>query len=301
MERRGWVTAAVASAAIAIAVVVAYVVVAWNRSTPVEGARDAVVIAAGDIALCSRDDDERTAAIVADIAGTVLVAGDGAYHDGTIEDYRECYEPSWGQFLNRTRPAPGNHDHRTRGAAGYFEYFGDRAGPPGRGYYSFDLGAWHIISLDSNCDEAGVDCTGEQLSWLRQDLSATSTSCVLAFWHHPLFSSARGGDEAVRPFWEALYEARADVIITGHDHVYERFGPQDPTGELDTDRGIRQFVVGSGGGQLYPITSPAPNSEERIDDRHGVLKLTLRSDGYDWQFVTVDGGTVADQGSDTCR
>lgn len=302
MERRAWVTAVVATAAIALAVVVAYVVVTWNRDAPPTGSGDAVVIAAGDIALCSREDDERTAAIVAEIAGTVLVPGDGAYHDGTIEDYRECYEPSWGQFLDRTRAAPGNHDYRTAEAAGYFEYFGSRAGPPGRGYYSFDLGSWHIISLDSNCDEEGVDCTdtGEQLSWLREDLSSVSGSCVLAFWHHPLFSSARGGDEAVRPFWEALYEARADVIITGHDHVYERFAPQDPTGALDTDTGIRQFIVGSGGGELYPIASPAPNSEERLDDTHGVLKLTLRAAGYDWEFLTVDN-EVADRGSSQCH
>lgn len=259
----------------------------------------AVLVGAGDIADCGVDGKEQTAKLLDNIPGTVYTTGDNAYEDGTAADFANCYDPSWGRHKARTRPSPGNHDYHTSGASGYFNYFGENAGPPGRGYYSYNLGAWHIISLNSNIS---MSTTSAQMTWLKADLAANPARCTLAYWHHPRFSSGEhGNDPSTQPLYQALYDAGAEVILTGHDHHYERFAPQTATGVADPARGIRQFVVGTGGRGMYSIGTPEPNSEVRQTGTWGVLQLTLRSDGYDWKFVPVAGKTFTDEGSGTCH
>ena len=256
-------------------------------------------VGAGDIGDCGVATDEATAKLLDAIPGAVYTLGDNAYGSGTAAQFANCYEPTWGRHKARTRPSPGNHDYYTAGASGYFGYFGDLAGPAGRGYYSYDLGEWHIVSLNS---EIARDAASEQVAWLRSDVAATTKVCTLAYWHKPRFSSGKhGNDLTVQAFWDVLYAADADVVLTGHDHNYERFAPQSPSGALDTARGLRQFVVGTGGRHLRTIGLLKPNSESRSFDTHGVLKLTLHAAGYDWQFVPVAGKTVTDAGSDTCH
>ena len=267
-------------------------------------AGSAVLVGAGDIALCREEGDEGTAEVLDGIEGTVFTTGDNAYQEGTPEEYDECYDASWGRHRDRTRPTPGNHEYRTPDAEGYFEYFGELAGEPGEGWYSYQLGDWQVIALNSNCDHiaGGCDDGSPQLEWLREELAASDAQCTAAYWHHPRFGSGRhGNDIDVAPFWEALYQDGADVIITGHDHLYERFGPQDPEANADAERGIRQFVVGTGGADFYEFEELQPNSEMRNNDTHGVLKLTLRADSYDWEFVPVQGGTFTDSGSADCH
>jgi Calcineurin-like phosphoesterase len=262
-------------------------------------APDEVFVGAGDIGDCSVQTDEATANLLDAIPGTVYTLGDNAYGSGTAAQFANCYGPSWGRHKSRTRPSPGNHDYGTAGAAGYFGYFGELAGPAGRGYYSYDLGEWHIVSLNS---EIAHDAGSAQVAWLRSDLAATTKACTLAYWHRPRFSSGKHGNSvSVGSFWEVLYAADADVVLVGHDHNYERFAPQSPAGALDTERGLRQFVVGTGGRYLRTIGVLKPNSEARSFDTHGVLKLTLRVTGYDWEFVPVAGKTFTDVGSDTCH
>jgi hypothetical protein len=264
----------------------------------------AVLVGAGDIARCSAEGDEATAQLVEGIEGTVFTAGDNAYPNGTEEQFDECYDPTWGRFKARTRPALGNHDYRTANGAPYFDYFGSAAGEPGRGYYSYDLGTWHIVVLDSNCDhvEGGCDAGSPQERWLRADLDANAAECILAYWHHPRFSSARhGNDIDVAPFWDVLYEAGGEVVVTAHDHTYERFAPQDPEAVADPARGIRQFVVGTGGGPLYQFESIAANSEVRYNESYGVLKLTLGPGSYEWEFLPVGENEFTDTGSGSCH
>jgi len=260
-----------------------------------------VLVGAGDIAECGDDDDERTADIVAAIPGTVFLAGDNAYPDGSTRQYRECYATSWGEFVDRTLPAPGNHEYQTRGAAGYVDYFGAAARPAGATWYSRDVGDWHVVVLDSNCSAVGrCDSGSPQATWLAADLAASDARCTLAIWHHPVFSSGdHGNHDFVRPFWQILYDEGADVVINGHDHDYERFAPQDAD-RRPTDGGLRQFVVGTGGVLLRGFGRVAANSEVRDSSTHGVLRLTLREDGYDWSFVPVAGGTFTDAGSGSC-
>jgi acid phosphatase type 7 len=262
-----------------------------------------VIVAAGDIADCSSDGDEATARLVGGIEGTVLTLGDNAYEDGTVQDFRQCYEPTWGQFKERTRPAPGNHDYETEGASAYFDYFGDAAGQPGKGYYSYDLGSWHIVALDSNCEEVGCAATSPQLRWLKADLAKDAKTCTLAYFHYPLFSSGkyRPGIQEVKPLWEALYAADVDVVLNGHDHNYQRFAPQDPNGKADPQRGIREFVVGTGGRSHYSILGPIANSEVYNDETYGVLQLTLNPQSYQWRFIPVEGETFTDSGSARCH
>jgi hypothetical protein len=266
-----------------------------------------VVAAAGDIA-CEADDDPDEEAcrqmatsdlLVRDVPWAVLTLGDNQYDDGELGEFRLSYAASWGRVKAITRPAPGNHDYHVSGAAGYFAYFGPRAGRPDEGFYSFDVGAWHVIALNSNCEEVGCDVGSAQERWLREDLAAHPGACTLAYWHHPRFSSGdHGNDESVDAVWRALYEAGADVVLNGHDHTYERFAPQDPDQRADPD-GLRAFVVGTGGKSLYGFGDPEPNSEVRIA-AFGILELTLRADGYDWRFISV-GGTVEDAGSGSCH
>lgn len=267
-------------------------------------AAEQVVIAAGDIVDCKHlAGSEATARLIDDIPGTVLALGDLAYPDGSEANFT-CYEKTWGRHKARTRPAPGNHEYHAQGAADYFKYFGAAAGPSGRGYYSFDLGAWHIISLDSECSQIGGCQEGspEEL-WLRQDLQHNSSSCILAFWHVPLFSSGNvhGNSPEMKPFWNDLYAAGADVVLGGHDHDYERFAPQTPDGAADPAHGIREFVVGTGGKNQRGFRSPSANSEVRSNTTFGVLQLKLRSHDYDWKFIPVPGGKFTDAGSSPCH
>ncbi|MDQ3880216.1 MAG: metallophosphoesterase [Chloroflexota bacterium] len=264
-------------------------------------AGDPVLLAAGDIADCDSTGDDATAALLDGVEGTVLALGDLAYPSGTAGDFANCYAPTWGRHAARTRPVPGNHDYETQGAAGYFGYFGAAAGDPSQGWYSYDLGAWHVVALNSLCAAVGGCGPGSpQEQWLRADLAAHPAPCTLAYWHHPRFSSAQHGSDATYDaFWQALYEAHADVVLVGHDHVYERFAAQSPGGAADAG-GIRQFTVGTGGRSHYEFGAPIANSELRDNTTYGVLELTLRASGYEWEFVSVAGGTFTDVGSASC-
>ena len=266
--------------------------------TPVS-VSDPVLVGAGDIADCSSDGDEATANLLDNIPGTVYTTGDNVYPDGSITEFMDCYEPSWGRHKARTYPTSGNHDYHTEGAADYYSYFGQAAGEPSKGYYSYDLGSWHIIVLNSNIQ---VGAGSEQEQWLRADLAAHPVTCTLAYWHDPRFSSGdrHGSTVRVQALWQALYDFGADVVLNGHEHNYERFAPQDPQGTVDPVRGIREFVVGTGGRSHYPITNPIANSEVRNTDTYGVLKLVLHPDSYDWEFIPVEGGTFTDSGSGPC-
>ena len=259
---------------------------------------DPVFVGAGDIANCSGKNDEATAKLLDGIAGTVFTLGDNVYPDGTAAQFTDCYGPTWGRHKNRTRPAPGNHDYHTPGASGYYNYFGAVAGDAGKGYYSYNLGAWHIISLNSEVDYAAGSA---QEKWLRADLAANKSACTLAYWHHPLFSTGQHGNiPRSQAFWNALYEYGADVILSGHDHTYQRFAAQSPSGKAEPNRGIREFVVGTGGAGLYPFPTNSPTLEVRNNTTFGVLKLTLHATSYDWEFVPIAGQTFSDSGSGNC-
>jgi hypothetical protein len=263
-----------------------------------------VLVGAGDIADC-RDlsGAEATAKLLDQIPGTVMAVGDLAYPDGTKENF-QCYDQTWGRQKARTRPAPGNHEFHSSSATPYFDYFGSVAGAPGDGFYSYELGAWHIVVLNSECvDVGGCGAGSREEKWLHADLAAHPSYCTLAYWHKPLFSSggAHGNDLEVTPLWQALYDAGADVVIGGHDHNYERFAPQNPQGQADTARGIREFVVGTGGKNLRPFGPTKANSEVRNNEAFGVLKLTLRARGYDWQFISQAGKSFTDTGTSDCH
>jgi hypothetical protein len=264
----------------------------------------AILVGAGDVADCKDlSGAEATAKLLDQIPGTVMVPGDLAYPGGTREDFT-CYDKTWGRAKSRTRPAPGNHEFHSSGATPYFNYFGAAAGDLKTGYYSYELGTWHIIVLNSECkDVGGCESGSPQEKWLRADLGAHPAACTLAYWHKPLFSSgsAHGDDPTVKPLWQALYEANADVIVNGHDHDYERFAPQTPDGAPDTQRGIREFVVGTGGKNHRPFGDVKPNSEVRDATAFGVLKLTLKAGAYEWQFVPEAGKTFTDSGSGVCH
>ncbi len=259
---------------------------------------------AGDIADCGLKGDSKTADLVAAIDGTVFTAGDNAYPDGTKRQFSDCYGPTWGRFLERTRPAPGNHEHNTRKLAGYLDYFGGAAAPDGKPWYSYDLGTWHVIVLDSSCDHVGgCGQDSEQGRWLADDLAASSATCTMAIWHHPRWSSGEhGSDRDVAPFWTLLYAEGADVVVNGHDHDYERFAPQDPKAHEDSERGIREFVVGTGGATLRPFLPflHAANSEVRDSLDHGVIRFVLHPSSYDWTFISTANG-VTDQGTGSCH
>jgi 3',5'-cyclic AMP phosphodiesterase CpdA len=261
-----------------------------------------VVLAAGDIASCKSKGDEQTAALLDARPGPILALGDLAYSGGSAREFSECYGPSWGRHQARTYPSPGNHDYRTDGAAAYFAYFGAVAGRPDEGWYSFELGAWHVVSLNSNCREVGgCSRSSPQGRWLEADLAAHPARCTLAYWHHPRFNSGskHGNTRKLAAFWELLQEHGADVILSGHEHVYERFAPQSSAGEADPN-GIRQFTVGTGGSSLRGFGALEPNSEAHSGAAFGVLALTLREASYDWEFVPVAGASYTDRGSARC-
>lgn len=262
----------------------------------------AVLVGAGDIARCGSQGDEQTAKLLDWISGTVFTAGDNAYERGSTLEFERCFEPSWGRHKARIRPSPGNHDYLTRGAAGYFAYFGEAAGPPDKGYYSYDIGDWHIVVLNSNCRAAGCGPESAQAQWLRDDLAQNARTCTLAYWHHPRFSSGpHGNDRTVDAFWRILYEAGAEIVINGHDHLYERFSPQNPMGFVDEANGIQQFTVGTGGSSLYRVRRIRPNSVVRDSSTYGVLKLTLRPADYSWQFIAVGDRGIKDAGTRSCH
>jgi hypothetical protein len=258
-----------------------------------------VLIGAGDIGSCRADRDEATARILDTIPGTIFTAGDNAYPGGSEEEFADCLDPSWGRHRDRIRPSPGNHDYRTNGAAGYFDYFGAAAGEPGRGYYSYEYGAWHIVALNSEID---MEPGSGQEQWLRADLDASTARCALAYMHRPRFSSSsnHGDQPRTAPLFQALYEAGVEIVIGGHDHTYERFVPQAPGGTADSAHGVRQFVVGTGGRSFYDFGPQPTTSEARYNDTAGVLKLTLYPDSYRWEFVPVSG-PFQDAGTGRCH
>jgi hypothetical protein len=310
-----------------------------NRSsTTAAAAADPVIAAAGDIACDPKNrnykDGQGTQTACRQMAVSdllvdagltaVLALGDNQYYCGGLDAYQESYGRSWGRVKEITYPAIGNHEYIARdrakdagddpdratgcdagndAAGGYFKYFGAAAGDPARGYYSFDLGAWHLVSLNSNCTKvSGCDVGSEQSRWLRADLAAHPNSCTLAFWHHPHYSSGdHGGEHSVADLWEALYAAGAELVLNGHEHIYERFAPQTPSGTVDTEHGIRQFTVGTGGSNHTKITTVQPNSEVRNDTTFGILKLTLRPAEYAWEFVAEKGKGFTDSGTGRCH
>jgi hypothetical protein len=253
-----------------------------------------VLVGAGDIANCSRTQDEQTAQLLDNIPGTVFTAGDNAYVDGTYTEYINCYDPTWGRHKSRTKPSPGNHDYLTSGAAGYFQYFNNVPS-----YYAYDLGAWRIYSLNS---EISVSATSAQATWLQNDLAANPRQCVMAYWHKPRWSSGsnHGDNTSIQPLWQILYDAGAELVVGGHEHHYERFAEMNASG-ASVSQGLREIVAGTGGAGLYPFGSPKSASQVRNNTAYGVLKLTLHSNSYDWEFVPISGSTFTDSGSTNCH
>jgi len=262
-------------------------------SVPTPPGADAVFVGASDVDSCDRQEPELTARLLDRIPGTVFTAGDNVYPSGTLANYEACYGPRWGRHLARTVAVPGNHDYYADRGASYFAYFG----PAGLGYSSFTLGAWHVIMMNS---QLTMRAGSAQHEWLRQDLAASNAACTIAVWHDPLFSSGENGNSPfVRDAWRLLVEAGADVVVNGHDHTYERFAPQDENGRANA-RGLRQFVVGTGGYPLYSLGTRQPNSQVFENHTFGVLKLTLKAGSYDWEFVPIDGQSFRDAGSGPC-
>lgn len=288
---------------------IANIDIANRESNPVIPGDGIVVYAAGDIADCRKfrpadTGAAQTAALILGELGrhdkaAVLTLGDHTYPNGKLAEFTDCYAPTWGQFKNRTYPSPGNHEYYTKGATGYYDYFGDTAGPDRRGYYSFTLGKWHVISLNSNLQQPIAQHA--QLEWLKADLAQHKTRCTLAYWHHPVFSSGGHGDNPqMQEAWQILAAAGADLVLASHDHEYERFAPMDQHGRLDRARGMRQFVVGTGGATLTPFSFRRPNSEGGSNSSHGVLKLVLKETGYEWAFLPVTPGGFTDIGASSC-
>jgi hypothetical protein len=268
-----------------------------------------VLVGAGDIASCKDPEGARaTAKLIEQIPGTVFAAGDLAYESGSAADFKNCYDPAWGRFKDRTRPALGNHEYVNPTAQAYFEYWGAQAGPTGKGYYSFNLGSWHIVALNTNCnakDLGGCGAGSPQETWLKEDLAQHPSACIIAFGHHALFSSGVFQKHAVhaelKQLWQDLYAAHADLVLAGHEHSYERFAAQDPDGKADPEHGIREIVVGTGGRNHDLLGFSTPNSEVRDWQTYGVLKLTLGPAKYTWEFIPEEGKTFHDSGSGVCH
>jgi hypothetical protein len=292
------------SALLAALVLTACTAKSW-RDAPVE---DPVIAAAGDIACepglpvtVETCQQKATSDLLLRRKLTaVLTLGDEQYVEGRLKNFQTQYGPTWGRLLSITHPAPGNHEYKT-GGDGFFQYFGAAAGDPRHPYYSFEVGAWHLIALDSECDYAGGCAKGSpQERWLRRDLHAHPNRCTLAFWHQPRFSSGgHGNNVQYQAFWNDLYAAGAEVVLNGHDHDYERFAPQTPSGLAAAD-GIREFVVGTGGKNLRPLHAAKPNSEVS-SATFGVLELSLHPDSYDWQFIPITGSSFTDRGHSRCH
>jgi acid phosphatase type 7 len=265
-----------------------------------------VLVGAGNIATCGDPRHEETARLIDRVVeesdATVMALGDNAYETGSLQEFEECYDPTWGRHRDRTRPALGNWDYGTPGAAGYFEYFGEQAGDPDRGYYSYDLGTWHVVVLNTDCTNAG-GCGPEspQARWLRADLAVNTQVCTIAYGHHPRFSSSREvpSHPELEAMWHILEGAGTAVYVAAHSHHYERFAPQSSVG-VASERGIRQFVVGTGGRQAHVVGAPLANSEVIIDQSYGVIRLALGPETYSWEFLTTPDGEVADAGEAPC-
>jgi acid phosphatase type 7 len=280
-----------------------------GRSAPEVSEQVAVLVGAGDIAGCQNLQGAlETAKLIEKIPGTVFALGDLAYDAVTLGQFQNCYGRAWGKFKARTRPTLGNHEYRERNAAPYYQYWAEQAGPSGKGYYSYELGAWHVVVLNTNCDAVGLGgCAAgsPQDSWLRQDLADHRGSCIVAYGHHALFSSGIFRSHAVHPelkrLWEDLYAAHSDLVLAGHEHSYERFAPQDPEGRADPQHGIREIVVGTGGRSHDPLGLAVANSEKQNYDTYGVLKLTLSPQSYTWEFVPEEGRTFRDSGTGVCH
>lgn len=271
---------------------------------------DPVIVAAGDIGDCARTTDNATGALAEAIPGIVMPLGDNAYPNGTPAEFANCYDPAWGATKARTRPVAGNHDYYnpgpTKNAAGYFGYFGAAAGDPAKGYYRFALGSWLVVVLNTGTEsQDSIRAGSTQEQWLRAELASHTGQCVVALFHHPQFSTVTGRPfvrPETTPLWQALYDAGADLVLVGHDHAYQRFKPMRADATADAAFGIRQITVGTGGGEgLYGFGDTNANLDVRNNDTYGVLKLTLRNGGYDWQFIAAAGGTFTDSGSDTCH
>jgi acid phosphatase type 7 len=262
----------------------------------------AVLLAGGDIAACDRTGDSDTAALLDSIGGdAVAPLGDLAYEQGTSAEFANCYDPTWGRAKARTRPAIGNHEYESGSPAAYFTYFGAPAGDPAKGYYSYDLGTWHVVVLNSNCSLVACAAGSSQATWLSADLAAHPAACTVAYWHHPLFTSSQltGPNPSVAPLWDILDAAGADLVLNGHAHVYERLAPQHSNGSAAAD-GIREIVAGTGGYDHHDLDGSAPNSQAKDRTTFGVLELTLRQNGYRWDFVPAAGGTFTDSGTTAC-
>jgi hypothetical protein len=258
-----------------------------------------VLVGAGDIANCDSPGDEATARLLDTIEGTIFTAGDNAYMNGSAAQFRDCYNPTWGRHRDRTYPTPGNHDYETSNASGYYDYFGGRAGPRNGGYYAYDVASWRVYALNSEFDKV-PNLAQMQMDWLRSEFASRPAPCSIAIWHKPLFTSGPNGENPhMRDIFRLLYDNGVDVVLNGHDHIYERFAPQDANGRVDSARGIRQFTVGTGGVATYTNPRVAPNSE-RIFSVWGVLMLTLNSNSYEWEFISVDPG-FRDNGSGSCH
>lgn len=274
---------------------------------------EGVLIGAGDIALCGSQLQwaEATGDLVEKYPDAIVFTmGDNVYPGGTREEFRDCYDPTWGSFRDRTRPALGNHEYQNKeGSAPYFEYFGERAGSAEQSYYDYTVGGWHVIVLDTNCEpkyqKKGAPACGEdseQYGWLREKLEQSTAECTLVYGHHPVFSSGKHGDtEHMRPMFRLLYDYGVEAYVAGHDHNYERFEPLDPNGARDVEHGVRQFIAGAGGRELRKMKNAQLYSAARNNITYGVLKLTLYTDHYDWEFVAVDPSKYSDSGSTVCH
>jgi 3',5'-cyclic AMP phosphodiesterase CpdA len=261
-----------------------------------------LVYAAGDLADCP-DALPVVVELARTVRGPILALGDIVHPGGTPGEYAKCFDPVWGDLKDRLRPVPGNHDYETLGAARYYAYFGAAAGDPTQGYYSFDVGWWHVVAINSICSAVGGCRAGSpQMEWLMADLASNPSRCTLAYWHHPRYTSGNGASPRRTGYlWQVLYRHGVDVVLNGHDHHYERFAAMDPNGERDPERGIRQFVVGTGGANLTRREGDAPHSQLRTRDFHGLLELTLYRARYEWRFLAAPSGEVIDAGSGTCH
>jgi acid phosphatase type 7 len=261
-----------------------------------------VILAAGDVGRCDSNADEKTSALASQLPHSkVLLLGDIAYDDGTVAEFDACFDTSWGVHRQRIHPVPGNHDYHTAGAAGYFEYFGERAGDPTQGWYSIDLGTWHLVGLNSNCGDVGCGADSAQAEWLRTVLERNAGKCTLVYTHHPRYSSGENGSfDRLAALWEIMDRQGADVLLSAHDHGYERFAPMDAEGEAASEGGIRQFVVGTGGATLRDFAGEEPNSEVRIAGKHGLLELALEPTSYTWRFWSTEDAEPLDTGEAGC-
>jgi calcineurin-like phosphoesterase family protein len=262
--------------------------------TSTESPDSVTFVGAGDISTCDSNDDELTAQLLDGIPGTVFAVGDNVYESGTLSQFTNCFDPTWGRHKSRMKPVPGNHEYLTSDASGYFQYFNNI-----EPYYAFNLGSWRIYALNSEID---VSASSEQVKWLQADLAANPTQCVLAYWHRPRWSSGKnhGSSSAMQTLWQVLSDTGAEIVITGHEHNYERFAPMNATGQADP-QGLREFVVGTGGRNHYDFTTILATSEVYDNTSFGVLKLTLHPGSYDWQFIPVAGSTFTDSGSTDCH